>query len=218
MEYYGDISGDFRNLLREYCDVVVIGVVKGSEPDCYRCAKRAVRRVGNMNEARWNDLPSWTEKRRFFECFDENCPPLEFGYASFTREDFHSLENYHHLYQDVVFPPAWDLSIRAHAYTEILMEMGGVDERATLHFDRFKSNNQSDEIASKIEEILPQVDANYHSSQQKLGIQSADCLAGGIAEMELGGEPWLDYISEKGSVTDCKHWAVIQLENDLADV
>lgn len=98
------------------------------------------------------------------------------------------------------------------------MEM--TTERANIrfHFDRFNSTTQSDAIADTIQQTLRRVDATHHTSVQEPGIQAADCLAGGIAEHVRGGEPWLDHISNRDAVLDCRNWTLVQLEKELSDV
>lgn len=103
MPYYGDISGHFRGLLRDEFETCAVGVVGGPKTDCARCPKRAIRRVQDMNEAKWYDM-KFKEKRRFFECFDEYTPPLSYGYAAFSKDDFTRLRNHYKLFEDVNFP------------------------------------------------------------------------------------------------------------------
>jgi hypothetical protein len=184
--------------------------------DCFRCPKRAVRRVANLDEAKWNDLKS-TEKRRFFDCFADNSPPLVFGYAAFRREQLQSIAQYHLLYDDVQFPPAWDIALKAFAYTEILMELSDQDEPLVFYPDQFASRPQWEALEETIESHLPRVAAETKSSKQVRGIQAADCLAGGIREQENGGEPWLDYL-DPSAVTNCNYWALTQLEHRLSEV
>lgn len=216
MVYFGDVSGNFRGLLRDEVEVCVAAVVGGARQDCYRCAKKTVRNVTDIPEAKWNDLTR-VQKRRFFDCLSDNSDSLQFGYAAFRKEHLQSLERYHKLYQDVRFPPAWDLALTGYAYGELLFELSeNVGTDPELEFDRVASEPQCEGVVAAVQELVAGATPTYKSSRQVPGIQAADCLAGGVAEQLKGGEPWLDHLSQE-TVLDCRDITLIQLENKLSE-
>lgn len=208
MDYYGDESGHFKGVLQGDCEVCVIAIVAGDRIDCARCPKRAVRDIDDISEAKWADLFD-VQKRRLLECFVE-CNSLEFGYSLFTQQQLHSLENYHLLYQDITFPPAWDLALAGYAYGEILYEMGVPDDgRALFRFDRISSQKQSEKMVDHIRHFVPDVNIRYKGSRQSPGIQAADCLAGAVAEDHKSDTEWLSYV-ERTDITECSATSLIQ--------
>lgn len=213
--YFGDVSGTPRGLLQGGEEVCVVAVVAGDRQDCYRCPKRTVDHVRDISEAKWNDL-THTQKRRFFDCLSENSSDLKLGYAAFTEDDLKTVENYHKLYQDIVFPPAWDLTLRGFAYGEIVFELANDPSNASIEFDRIASQPQCEAVQDAITEFVTGIHSQFKSSRQVPGIQAADCLAGGIAEQLKGGEPWLDYL-DSAEVVSCKNTALIQLEHKLTE-
>lgn len=78
-----------------------MAIVGGDQVSCGRCPKKTVRNIQDIDEAKWNNLFD-EQKRRLFECLAD-VDYIEFGYAVFKRDQLHSLENYHYLYQDVSF-------------------------------------------------------------------------------------------------------------------
>ncbi len=200
-------------MIQGHCDVVVVGVVFGDLIQAGRCAKKTVRKISNVDEAKWSDLTD-TQKRRFIDCIAGN-DDVEFGYAKFTREQMQTLENQYLLYQDVCFPPDWDLALTGYAYGEILFENGAHDEhRISFEFDHVASQKQSDDIVSHIEEFVPGSKPKYNSSHNSLGIQAADCFAGAVAEDHKSDTNWLDTI-DRDRVVACSETSLVQLENDL---
>lgn len=191
----------------------MVAVVAGDHIACAQCPKRAVRRISDISEAKWNTLLE-TQKRRLFECFADN-EHLSFGYALFTRDQLHTLENYHLLYQDVNLSPAWDLALEGYAYGEILFEMGAREEhRCIFTFDRIASKKQSEAVAQHVRHFVPDTKVFIEGSRQNAGIQAADCLAGAVAEDFKRDTNWLDYLSDHDLV-ECSPASLVQLENDL---
>ena len=215
MDYFGDESGQFKGVLNGDCEVCVIGVVAGTKIDCMRCPKRTVRRIDDIPEAKWNDLMDH-QKRRLFECFAEQ-DQLEFGYALFDRDKLHSMENYHLLYNDVEFPPSWDLALSGYAYGEVLFEMGVLDDmRASFEFDRISSQKQCDAVKNHVLHFVDLQNVYYNGSRQSGGIQAADCLAGAVAEDYKKDTNWLDHL-DGDDVVECSSASLIQLENRLTE-
>ncbi|WP_247730908.1 DUF3800 domain-containing protein [Halovivax limisalsi] len=213
MQGYGDVSGHFRGLIQGDCDVVVVGVVFGDQIQAGRCAKKTVRNIQHVEEAKWNDLNE-TQKRRILECFEE-VRGLEFGYSLFTREKLRRLEDQYLLYQDVSFPPDWDLALTGYAYGELLLEYGALDARRVIfEFDRVASDAQSNSVATHIGTFVPEATIQVGSSHNTPGIQAADCFAGAIAEDYKKETDWLSILDSE-TITDCTAGALIQLENDL---
>lgn len=215
MDYFGDESGKLKGVLNGHCDVCVIGVVAGTKIDCMRCPKRTVRRVDDIPEAKWNDLLD-TQKRRLFECFADQ-DNLQFGYSLFTRDKLQTMENYHLLYQDVNFPPAWDLALAGYAYGEILYEMGVPEERRSFfEFDRIASQKQSDAVVDHISHFVDLSNVYYNGSRQSQGIQAADCFAGAVAEDFKRDTDWKGYL-DSSDIVECTHMSLLQLENLLSE-
>lgn len=213
MPYYGDISGSFRGLLNGDCETCVVAIVAGSSIDCQRCPKRSVRRVQDLSEARWNEL-KYVEKRRFFDCLNDERDAFRLGYGSFTQDQLHSIKNYHRLYQGDA-PSGWDILLKAFAYTEVLMELATDAKEVVFYPDQFASTPQQEQLETAIEDRLEYVSATTASSKRKTGIQTADCLAGGIREQLDGGEPWLDYLDMMPEAEDQRYWALSSFENLL---
>lgn len=216
MDYFGDVSGDLRGLLNGDSEVVVVGIVGGDRISCGRCAKKAVRRVDDIQEAKWNDLTD-VQKRRLFECFAEQ-DRLEFGYVIYDRQRLHSMDEYHYLYQNVSFPPDWDLALTGYAYGELLFEMDVTDDqRSTFTFDRVASKAQSKAVKNHVEEYVPATNVFIEGSQQSSGIQAADCLAGGVAEDMKRDTDWLDYL-DGADVTTASYTSLMKLETRLGEL
>lgn len=215
MQYFGDVSGHLKGVLQGDCEVCVAAVVAGSRMDCYRCPKRTVRRITDIDEAKWTQLDE-VQKRRFFTCLGEE-DDLQFGYVVIDRQALHSMEHYHYLYQDVTLPPDWDLALEGYAYGEILFEMGAPDDpRGQFTFDRISSQAQTQSVAEHVTEFVPETEVTYDGSRQCSGIQTADCLAGGIVEeIRDDDADWLDAHLNTADVAECNDSSLIQLENDL---
>lgn len=214
MDYFGDESGHLRSVLKGHCEVCVVAVVAGDRVACGRCPTKAVRRIDDISEAKWNDLLDH-QKRRLFECFADN-EHLSFGYATFTQEQLQSLTKYHLLYQDVSFPPDWDLALTGYAYGEVLFEMGAPDEQlSTFTFDRIASTPQCKAVAEHVHHFVPGTKVYFEGSRKSSGIQAADCLAGAVAEDIKRGTDWLRYLNGH-DVYECSPASLVQLENDLS--
>jgi len=216
MDYFGDASGHLKGLLTHNCEVYVAAVVAGDKISCGRCPKQAIRRINDLEEAKWSDLLD-KQKRRVFECFAEN-QHLEFGYATFSLDMLQSLSKSHLLYQDVCFPPDWDLALEGWAYGEILMEMGAKHDRRppVFTFDRVASKKQSEDVADHVHKFVDNVKPFIKGSRQSRGIQAADCLAGAVAEDYKSDTDWLGYL-EDDRVVECSATAFIQLEHRLGE-
>lgn len=215
MDFFGDASGDLRGLLKGDCEVYVAAVVGGDRMSCARCAKKAVRRVDDIAEAKWNDLLP-KQKRRLFECFAEN-EHVEFGYAEITREQLQSFQLSHLLYQDVHLPPDWDLALEGYAYGELLFEMGAKDDRRPIFvFDRVASKPQCEAVKEHVHHFVQEVKTDYQGSRQESGIQSADCFAGAVAEDHKSDTEWLSYIDDD-RIHEQSYMSLLQLEQRLED-
>jgi hypothetical protein len=213
MDYFGDASGDLRGLLNGNCPVYVAAVVGGDSYSCARCTNKAVRQVTDLEEAKWNNLLD-KRKRRLIECLAEQ-DHLQFGYALLTRDKLHSVEEYHHLYENVSFPPDWDLALEGYAYGEVLFEMGARDEqRPIFKFDRVSSKKQSEAVRDHVKTFVPDVNTFFQGSHQSKGIQAADCVAGAVAEDYKSDTDWLSEVSDE-RITECSSTALLQLEHSL---
>ncbi len=213
MDYFGDASGHFKGVLQGDCEVCVVAIVAGDQVSCGRCPKRTVRRVDDIPEAKWHDLLD-KQKRRLFECFADN-DHIQFGYAVFRQEQLKSMDDYHLLYQDVSFPPKWDLALEGYAYGEILYEMGAdEDGRPVFEFDRVSAKKQSEKVENHVKTFVPDINTFIKGSRQSNGIQAADCLAGAVSEDLRKGTNWLDYLDSE-DVVECSETSLIQVENDL---
>jgi len=214
MDGFGDVSGHFRGLLNRECEVVVVGVVMGPRIDAQRCPKKAVRNVQDIKEARWNDL-TITQKRRLLDCFSDN-ENLQFGYSKFTRDKLVRLHSHHLLFQNVEFPPAWDLALTGWAYGEILFEHDAMEERRVIFtFDRVASKPDSNKVVDHVETFVS-VNDFAADSQSSPGVQAADCFAGAVAEDHKRDTDWLSYIDDD-RVTDCTSQSLVQLEHALTE-
>lgn len=193
----------------------VAAVVGGDRIRCGKCAKQAVRRIDDLPEAKWNSLKN-TPKRRLIDCLADR-QSISLGFARFTQDKLKTLNNYHLLYQDVSFPPDWDLALEGYAYGEILYEMGARDERRPIfEFDRVSSRRQSESVRNHVEEFVPETNVSFQGSRQNSGIQTADCLAGAVAEDFKSDTEWLSEISDR-RITNCSSFSLIQLEQRLSE-
>jgi len=215
MQGFGDVAGHFRNLLTGECDVVVVGVVFGDLIAGARCANKTVRNVRDVEEAKWSALTD-VQKRRFIECLAGMDPDqIQFGYAKFTRPQLRTLTDQYLLYQNVSFPPDWDLALTGYAYGEILFDNWAEDEsRMVLEFDHVASQKDSDKIVRKMKEYVPEATTHYKSSHSTPGIQTADCFAGAVAEDHKDGTDWLDQLG-RSDITESHTSTLTKLENDL---
>lgn len=215
MDAFGDVSGDFRSLIKHHCPVVVVGVVMGDRMGASRCPKQTIRRVDDVQEAKWRNMND-VQKRRCVECFAAN-DSLDFGYALFTADDLHQLKYHYLLHQEVSFPPDWDIALTGYAYGEIMFEYGAKEERRVLfEGDRMASKPQWEAMVDHIQQFVPQVNAFMKGSQETPAIQAADCLAGAVAEDYKRDTNWLGEI-DNDRLTSCSSTALIQLQNDLAE-
>jgi hypothetical protein len=216
VHYFGDVSGHLRNLLTGECEVCVFGVVGGDTVSAGKCAKHAVRNITDISEAKWNDLTD-VQKRRFFDCLRDQDDLVEYGYSIVTRDHLHSMESYHLLYGDADL--TWDLAFTGYVYGEILYEMGAPDERrAIFTFDRVASKKQSDTIADHLSDFIPDVQVLFEGSRQSHGIQTADCLAGGIAEDEKSTTEWMTQLDDDSVTKGMNSAALAHLEKSLTDI
>lgn len=215
MDCFGDASGHLRGVLLGDCEVYIAAVVAGDRIGCGMCPKRTVRNVTDISEAKWNNLTE-TQKRRLFDCFaDQN--HLRFGYAKFTQRQLETLQHYHLLYQNVNFPPAWDLALEGYAYGEILFELDARDERRVqFEFDRVASRKQSEVVAQHVQHFVPDTKTYIAGSRQSHGVQAADCLAGAVAEDFKYGTDWLDTLADR-DIVECSHASLVQLERNLSN-
>jgi len=80
MDYFGDESGHLESLPTGDCEVWTVVVIAGDKLAASRCAKKPVRNVTDVNEAKWNDLTD-IQKRRFIDCVSD-LDSLEFAHAT----------------------------------------------------------------------------------------------------------------------------------------
>ena len=214
MEAFGDVSGNFRSLIKHECEVVVVGVVMATDRvAAARCPKRTVRDVQNVDEAKWNELTD-VQKRRMIECLSGD-DSLEFGYTLFKADHLHQLEYNYLLHQDVSVPEPWDLALIAYAYTEILFQPGADELRRLLfYFDGVAWQKQANRVSGKIQHLVDLEQLVVSDSAQVKGVQAADCFAGAVAEDERHGT---DYLGEfpADTVTEAVPGGLVQLEQDL---
>jgi hypothetical protein len=192
VRYFGDASGDLRGLRDQNCQVYVVSVVRGEVHECRRCAKRTVQQVENVPEAKWNNLRE-VQKRRAFDILAES--DLDFGIAKITWVELHQLDDAYLLHEGR-FRRDWDIALEARAYAEIVSMLGTESTQIDFTFDRVASASQSDDIVEWIKQINPQIFPDFTGSRQEHGIQTADCLAGAVAEDHKRGTTWVDKISD----------------------
>ena len=216
MPYYGDVSGDLRGLLNDEFDRCVVAVVAGSRVDCQRCPKRTVRNITRIDEAKWNEL-KYVEKRRFMECLSDCSEELSFGYATFIKSQLQSIQHSHRLYQEQT-PPVWDIALRGYAYSEIIRDLLKDGERAVFYPDQFASKKQQEQLETVVDTYTTNVSVSASSSEQRKGIQAADCLAGGIREEKNGAEPWTDYLDNGLDTDNMNRWSMAQLSHRLSEM
>jgi hypothetical protein len=156
------------------------------------------------------------QKRRLFECFAGQ-DDLQFGYATFTRDQLHTVDNYHLIYQGLRGELDWDLALTGFAYGEVLFEFGAPDEqRVVFEFDRIASKPQTRLVGEHVETFVDSANWFGTHSEDNPGIQAADCLAGAVTEDYKFDTNWLDYLADE----DCYEVSaasLIQLEALLAE-
>jgi len=217
MDYFGDESGHLKSLLTGDCEVWTVVVIAGDKVAASRCAKKTVRNVTNVDEAKWNDLTD-IQKRRFIDCVSD-LDSLEFAHATIERADLNSLQYSHLLYQDVCFPPDWDLTLLGYVYGEALFEFNAPNDHLppNFRFDRIASQKQSDAVVDHVLTFVPEIpeqNIQHASSKQVSGIQAADCAAGAFAEDIKNGSNWMSEFPDN-RLTEVKYAALTQLEHRL---
>ncbi len=212
MELFGDESGHLRSLLKGEEDIFVLGVVAGNEECCMRCPKRAVRRVQDIEEARWNDLTD-LQRRRLIDCLTDCEPSLSFGYVAIQREDLLDLDRHYRLYEDDL-QYAWDLCVIGDCYAELVGQLTSGDNNFTFTFDRIFSKKMSNRVTEVIQETTRGLSVQHRSSRKTVGIQTADCFAGAVREHLLKGQPWLEKFQD---VTCATGFALACVERRLYD-
>lgn len=212
---YRDESGTLRSVLRGEEEVFVLGVVAGEQFDCAGCAKRAVRDVSDLSEAKWNDLTE-LQKRRAVDCFREKTD-LSFGYVAIERETLLDLNGHHLLFQNDVFDTDWDLLTIGHAYRELLDALPvSVTSQGRFRFDKLASQSISNEVLDLVEARWPDLDVDHGSSRQTRGIQAADCFAGAVAEDIRKNTAWCDTLDSQ-RIVDASEETLIRLQQLLHD-
>lgn len=192
MHAYGDESGHLRSLLTGDDDIFVLAVVAGEEQVCVGCPKRAVRRVTDLQEAKWNDM-SAPEKRRVIDCFSEESRGLYLGYIALKAVDLHALPNSYLLHQDRPFEIPWDLAFIAFGYSTLLSEIyNDVSADLSFTFDRLFGRKQSEQISRQLEVECSEIQVQHATSHGTVGIQAADCVAGAVADRYRKDRNWLD--------------------------
>lgn len=140
MDLYGDESGHLRSLLGGDCDLFVLALVAGDPIRCQACAKKTVRAVDDIAEAKWNELTD-TQKRRFVDCLAD-ATDLSFGYVAIEPNDLHELEGNYRLYEDDL-RYSWDLCALGDSYAELANQLASTQTNCTLTFDRVFGKKQS---------------------------------------------------------------------------
>lgn len=213
MYAYGDESGHLRNLLDGSCEVFVLAVVAGKQHDCIACPKQAVRRITDLDEARWTDLLE-PQKRRVMDCLTDSTRELSYGYIVLRRPDLDSLDGSYLLHQDRAFDVEWDLGTIGHGYAHILERVAD-QALSSFTFDRLFGNAQSEAIRRVIQRPHLNTDVYHDVSHGTKGIQAADCLAGAVAESHRGGDDWLEELGD--GATDLSDGFLTSLNRRLSN-
>lgn len=224
MRLYGDISGNYGNLLTGDCDLVVHVLVYGEDEFvCGSCPKKIRRRLGNRKEVKWRNLEP-VERRRMADCFEEKSDQIGFYYAAISREDVNGLYANYLLY-DGDGPNAKRLPkiigiVYAELFNECLLSIDYEPTFPVLEFDSVYHDSNSVTVKETITRHLPG-EFGFHRMDWKrsndvAGIQAADCFAGLIAEHELGRNDWSDSIEVIDPV-ECSGTALARLENYLEE-
>lgn len=216
MRLFGDESGHLRSLLDGERDLFVLGVVAGDASHCAGPARQVVRRVRDLEEAKWIDLNS-RQKERVVSDFADRSGHVPCGYVALRRRDLLGLPNSYLLYQNEGFPCDWDLWVMGVGYAELLHALTDGYNHFELTFDRIFQRRQSDEIVEVICDRLPQATVRHSRSHGVRGIQTADCVAGALAEHLRDGTGWLTRL-EDVEIVDATDWTLAQLEMKLHDV
>jgi len=212
MDLYGDESGHLRSLLQGDDEIFVLAVVAGNREWCLRCPKRAVRRVTDIEEAKWSDL-TLAQRRRLVDCLVECEPTLSFGYVAIERSDLRQLRRHYRLYEDDL-TYGWDLCVIADCYATLVEALLQGTGTHTFTFDRLFSKKMSAKVVEAMDEMPPELDIHHDDSRKVTGIQTADCLAGAVRDDWLGKQNWID---EFGTVNDVTDSALATVEKRLLD-
>ncbi len=213
MPAFGDESGHLRNLLTGECPRYSLAVVVSDIHTCRGPAKRLVKRVSNLTEAKWNELNA-LQKRRFW---DNLCGrDVQVAYLSVDRDRLHSMDPDHLLYRDGLGGFDTDMFTVGVFYAALVNELRlGEQRMGPLTFDRQIGKRQCDEAASVLKTRAEGVQVAHADSRTEKGIQTADCVAGAVSEHHDEGEAWL---GDTGSVSvvDGTDYAMASLEKELA--
>jgi hypothetical protein len=212
MYAYGDESGHLRNLLNGNCDVFVLAIVAGEQYDCSACPKQAVRRITDLEEAKWKNLTTH-QKRRVVDCFADQERDLSYGYIALSRSDLQELDESYLLYQDRAFERDWDLSVIGYGYAHMLKNVISNKVHINFTFDRIFGRAQSNQVAQTIRQTDLSADIQHKSSHSTRGIQAADCIAGLVAEAYRGRSKWINKLHEQMAELSCDFVGV--LDDDL---
>lgn len=193
MYAFGDESGHPKDPI-EKREPFCVAVVAGDQEDCIRCPKKAVRRVSDIDEAKWNDLTD-TQKRRVIKCFNQNTDRLSLGYGVITHSDMLASRR-HRFYEDSLFDGRpTDMCVQGLAYSVVLQERGFEDRPSNQFvFDKIHSSRQAEYVKEQVQSQFNHIRITFTDSRTTKGIQAADCLAGAALEPKRGGYDWLAHI------------------------
>lgn len=197
MHYFGDISGNYGSLIEGSCDVVVHAIVAAEDQhSAGSCAKKAIRQLGNVKEAKWNQLPD-VQKRRVADSFVEKVQFIDFQYAVVRLKDLKRMYANYHLFDGG--GPNADLLPRVIGTVYSILFTDHIADKSScgsssMVFDTVYSSEKSSEVVDEIESATPDSE-QFHTldwgrSSNHRGIQTADCFAGMVAEHELGLDNW----------------------------
>ncbi|AKH96529.1 DUF3800 domain-containing protein [Halanaeroarchaeum sulfurireducens] len=218
MQYFGDASGNLRNVLHGREEVFSIAVVAGPPFAVGACPKRVVRKNSILEEAKWSHLKD-TSKRRMLECLSDREEDLIFNFATVSRDELIGMDGHYHLFNEGSLPTSSDVFLKSLLYAVLLDDIRSKqqNQNAKFYFDQFASRPSWENLERLLGESVPTIDHRHGDSKSRAGIQTADCIAGAARHDRLDNSSWLELLPEQRA-TDVSTVAISGIQQRLREL
>ena len=215
MDYFGDESGNFPSVIEGEQSVFSVAVVSGDPVDTSRCSRRAVRDIRPLSEAKWRHLQD-LHKRRYVDCLNDHSNDLRGAYAILTDSKIDSVSQSYRLYQaEEELGLRGDEFVIGALYSALLLHLeAAFTNEATFTFDKYVGSSPSENICSVLEEKVD-LDIRFKQSTKSKSIQTADCVAGAVAEDHKKDTEWTEEFPD--SISDQSNYGYWMIEELLKD-
>lgn len=223
MWVFGDISRQYGQVvLSQEATLVHVIVAADDKFICSRCPQRTVKRVQRLDEAKWYELTS-KQKRRFVECIVDIGSNFACYYTRFTTEHLLSASRPHCWFGDESLDHDVITKVIGRVYSCLIEHClrDWPTTPAPLHvaFDRVYAHRKSDVVENVILSRLSDMNVESVSAVDSTGtkgVQTADCLAGMIAEHALGLADWRS-VESSDNIVDCTDMALDEIDATLLE-